>query len=442
MSSGQKTGAGKKPGAVKNANAGKKPGAVKNADAGPKAANWPQTADGVADWESVFEHSKTGLVSLVRQAGSEHALKACATVIIKSLFTRQGDENISRHYFEILEGIVPKKGDKKKFDIHALQSETIDLLRLIKNDRVQRAEAYLQNKKAKETEKEKGKERRNIHETEGDFSSKDLFSLVFIEIFKKRFSTMHQGVVQDGQLPFVLSKRFSDYFMDIIREHFIPELLPRCRAMFEAIEALPIKERRAVMDKTMLSREGRERVWVVWCGVWKLLTEQQEIPEEPKSKTEQKGLFSVFKKKKEKHGWEIEELTHEEWLEEKARIEKSNVLAENIWSALRAENENYLPPLDGDRKLLMDLYARSPDGLRKHMDILLQYARENKNVAKSFDDYQAGKDIDLSLLSLCYRLPDLFLHEQKILKKMSGGFDKTRRRMRLPLTSRYLSEFM
>jgi len=405
-------------------------------------SDWPQTPDGVADWDVVFEHPKTGFITLVRQASSRTALKACAGVIITSLFTRKGDEKISQHYFETLEEIVPEQQPPEDKDIKVLQGEVIGLLRLIKNDRIERANAYLEKKKKEAEEREKGQERRNINETEGDFSSQDLFTQVFLEIFNRRFLMLQKGISQEEKLPFILSKRFSEYFLSVVREHFVPEILPRCRAMFEAIEALPMKERRAVMDKTMLSRDGRERVWVVWCGVWKLLTEQQELPEKPEEESGKKGLFSVFKKKKERHGWEQEELTMEEWLEEKNRIEAANELAENIWSALTAENDDYIAPLDEDKKMLMDIYARSPDGIQKHMDILLGYARESEHVAKSFDDYQDGKDIDLSLLSLCYRLPDLFLHEQKILKKMSGGFDKTRRRMRLPTVTRYLSDYM
>jgi len=113
-------------------------------------AKWPQTPDGVTDWEFVFEDTNEGFIPLVMMASSPVILKECATVIVQQLFTREDDGIHVMKYIIDLDEIIPEASenytDVKLID--AMKSRTADLLREIKADRKKKADAYLQRKAA------------------------------------------------------------------------------------------------------------------------------------------------------------------------------------------------------------------------------------------------------------------------------------------------------
>ena len=49
---------------------------------------FPQTPDGVTDWEKVFEDPDQGLVAAIRTAQTSDNLRACMMIVIRQLFTR------------------------------------------------------------------------------------------------------------------------------------------------------------------------------------------------------------------------------------------------------------------------------------------------------------------------------------------------------------------
>ena len=53
---------------------------------------FPQTPDGVTDWEKVFEDPDQGLISVIRTAQTSENLRACMMIVIRQLFTRDDDE--------------------------------------------------------------------------------------------------------------------------------------------------------------------------------------------------------------------------------------------------------------------------------------------------------------------------------------------------------------
>ena len=57
-----------------------------------KKPAFPQTAEGVTDWEKVFEDPEHGLVTLIQDAQSQEALRACTLIVIQQLFTRKNDQ--------------------------------------------------------------------------------------------------------------------------------------------------------------------------------------------------------------------------------------------------------------------------------------------------------------------------------------------------------------
>ena len=121
------------------------------ADANQK---WPKTPDGTTDWEVVFESATSGFVPLVAQARTSEALGQCTKLIIHKLFTRDADGAMVEKFIADLDAIV--SGVSEAGELAETRERVIGLLREIKDDRLQRAEAYIARKKS-----EKAGERRH-----------------------------------------------------------------------------------------------------------------------------------------------------------------------------------------------------------------------------------------------------------------------------------------
>lgn|GEM_PF-2159128 len=108
---------------------------------------FPQTPDGVTDWEKVFEDPDRGILKLIRDAHSREALRACVLVVIEKLFTRKNDQLEIARLKKQLDGILEEAGDGVPTD------EVVALLREVKGHREQRARDYLKEKETKARER-------------------------------------------------------------------------------------------------------------------------------------------------------------------------------------------------------------------------------------------------------------------------------------------------
>jgi len=115
---------------------------------GEKATSWPLTAEGVPDWESVFEDPKTGFIALIRSAHSPTTLKACAAVVVQQLFTRDRDSMNIMKYILDLEHVLPNSDDKKitEEDLDEMRDAASGFLRAIKEDRILKSQEYLKKR--------------------------------------------------------------------------------------------------------------------------------------------------------------------------------------------------------------------------------------------------------------------------------------------------------
>ena len=109
--------------------------------------NWPKTADGTTDWEEVFENATSGFVPLIAQARTAAALGQCTKLVINELFTRDSDGAMVERFTADLDLIV--SGVTEVDELAETRERAIGLLREIKADRLQRAEAYVARKKSK-----------------------------------------------------------------------------------------------------------------------------------------------------------------------------------------------------------------------------------------------------------------------------------------------------
>ncbi len=118
---------------------------------------WPQTADGVTDWESVFEDSKMGFIVLIRSAHTPGTLKDCATVVVQQLFTRDDDAMTVMKFIIDLEAILPDSEGNTftEEEVAGMRDAVGDFLRTIKQDRIEKAQEYLA-KRSKDGERRSG----------------------------------------------------------------------------------------------------------------------------------------------------------------------------------------------------------------------------------------------------------------------------------------------
>ena len=110
--------------------------------------DWPQTAEGVTDWEFVFENKENGFIPLILEASSILALKECTFLVIQQLFSRDNDSENIMKFFMLLNEIIPESQEQNtdKQSVLAMRTETQKLLRNIKNERIKHAKEYLKRK--------------------------------------------------------------------------------------------------------------------------------------------------------------------------------------------------------------------------------------------------------------------------------------------------------
>ena len=106
-------------------------------------ADWPQTPDGTTDWEFVFEDSQQGFIQLVMQSPNTEILRQTTTVVIEKLFTRRHDaDEVARLKTQLTVILSDTK------DLGVQQQGVTDLLRTIKDTRIEKARIYVERKKA------------------------------------------------------------------------------------------------------------------------------------------------------------------------------------------------------------------------------------------------------------------------------------------------------
>ena len=109
-----------------------------------KKPAFPQTKDGVTDWEQVFESPEDGLIALIGSASSVEGLRQCTLLVIRKLFTRDNDQLEVARLTRQLDALIIQQGDLAP--IEQLSQAVIGLLRQIKDERIRFAREYLASK--------------------------------------------------------------------------------------------------------------------------------------------------------------------------------------------------------------------------------------------------------------------------------------------------------
>ena len=105
-------------------------------------STWPKKPTGVIDWEAVFEHPEVGLISLISDARSIHTLRESTIFVIKHLYARKDDPEHVKSFVSELKVLLPDEAPEET--LPKITKSVIVILRQIKNERIQKAEEYVQ----------------------------------------------------------------------------------------------------------------------------------------------------------------------------------------------------------------------------------------------------------------------------------------------------------
>lgn len=150
------------------------------AQAEVKKPDWPQTPDGTIDWETVFEDPKTGIIPALSAANNKDALHKGTVAVIRQLFTRKNDEIQVERFLKELTVIVGEVQGSEDFP--KMQEAILNLLRRIKDGRVEKAAAHVANQKkeAAQDAKRKRKKKKDLARRAGEAEKQKAKTLLMI----------------------------------------------------------------------------------------------------------------------------------------------------------------------------------------------------------------------------------------------------------------------
>ena len=385
--------------------------------------------DGTVDWETFFDAPDTGIISMVNSAAKVDGLAKIMTVVIDHLFQRQDDGELREGYHRMVREIVyPSDGGTR--DIATIRRAVVAMLGQIKEEQIQKREAYLAAEASGVVSGAPAKEK-DAHE-----SFIDMLCLSMRARFDALSRQDAENVPSAGKPPYFVSPEFADHFEDILRAEFFPELAGQAKALIHQANEKPAQERETFLSETLGGRKYRETLQEIWKTVWHDLVEEKETPDKPKK--EKAGLVkSMLKKREDVRPWKRKELTPEQWEKAVEEIKAGNARARRVWTDISRDSDSYHPPEEGDKEVLMGLFGRTAEGIEKQMTALHQIASQGASTA-AFDQYAQGRNLDMTLVAVSYRYPGLFLGEKGFLKQVLKGYDDHGRDLAFPQVQRFL----
>ncbi len=126
----------------------------------PEKSTWPPTIDGTTDWEVLFENDEQGLFAIVSATQTPAQLKQITEDIIRALFSRKRDQPILDKVTAFLEKLIPEDASEDRFPV--MQVTVKELLCKIKENRIERAAAYVEKKAKRKKSNKKNNRRPNL----------------------------------------------------------------------------------------------------------------------------------------------------------------------------------------------------------------------------------------------------------------------------------------
>ncbi len=405
-------------------------------------ASWPRTPEGTIDWESVFEDDENGLIPAISGAKKTELLIDCAVAVTEALFSRSSDESIRAGFTSKLASIAMSSSSE---DIEVVLAKVISFLRLIKKDRIERANAWIEycakrNASTAPTE-DVGEDHVNQLK-EG--SPERIFAGIFCDMLDASCQAIWGGVPQepldDKKIPFILSSEFTLRMQKVVRSEFLPTIIQKCRHIISAAQRANTDDKEQFLRLKMSEDEVRRELWDAWESTWDEVMIEAHMPSEPK--IEKKGVLGSLVNAVKSMSDVDQEDPLETWKDEVEIVKMQQATVHEIWEYLTAPSPIFEVPLDADKPILKKMFARHPGLIRDQISALNQISEQSSSVGQAFDSYASGKDLQFALLSVSYQDPDTYLRDHMVLKAMLRGMRKNEREYALPLIVRYLGDYI
>jgi len=394
---------------------------------------WPRCPDGTVDWKHVFENTDNGLIPIIEQARKPETLIDCTAMIVQSLFTREGDEDIRAHYTQELAKLALSNGDS--IDTRAERVSII--LREIKEDRMARASEWALHKAEREAVRAASKDIAVPTTEDGDshtpsqMHTKDENEMIFedgiCDFLDQRFQAMWGGVTQeplDGhKISFTVSSDFARKYEEVVREVIMGWMLDKSRPYVREISRLESTERRSYFNEQLNDKKTRKELWNIWKLAWEKYMTEQKIPAKPVQK--KGGLLGSLTSAVKDAMSDQAEYNLQDWEFDVETADSHNAFVRLIKDKLFSESDVYVSPTEADSEFLMGIFGLSAAGLRKQISSILQIAQEEETAGRVFESYASGKNLELALIAVSYQNPDIFLSgEKKMLPHLLAGKKK------------------
>ncbi len=154
-----------------------------------KKSEWPSSSEGTTDWQALFEDQETGLLAVVSASKTPAQLKQQTDAVIRAIFTRERDLQVLGKLTVFLEKLIPEDASQERLPV--LKATVRQLLVKIKENRIERAAAFVKKKNKKSRRKKSnGKNNRRPNIIIG-FFRRNADALIFL------FSLLSRGTSAD-----------------------------------------------------------------------------------------------------------------------------------------------------------------------------------------------------------------------------------------------------
>ena len=408
-------------------------------------------ADGTVDWDAFFDAPPHGVIPMILGAKTARALNRCSLTVVESLFSRAGDADLRIELLDLLNTVIPDN-DNDPAALDKAKRKLTRILRHIRDDRKARAEAYAGKRAALAEDDDRRTDEvgemfdenhpwpPDLDALAADPNPTPLFAYLFWLEIRQRLDALRMGARVEEiaavrePVPFLLSPAFADHFGHIVAAEIAPLVAEKARTIIRQARLLQGPARVDKMRTQIADVDYRHRLWSAWQEAWPERTEAQKLPRRPIRK-KQSGLGLLGGKPGKSA------MTLEEWKTACKRLRIANKRAEAVWAAIARPSPDYEAPGDDDRRVLMELFGRSPAGLRKEVEAVRQIAEQGGEMGRSFDTYRKDRHPDLGIVAACFRYPELLLGRKRPLPLMLRSYRGEALDKNLPYTVRYFGDY-
>ncbi|MHA1598336.1 MAG: hypothetical protein ACTSV1_06400 [Alphaproteobacteria bacterium] len=125
----------------------------------PDKNNWPETADGVTDWQKLFDDETDGLIAVVSAAQTPVQLKQQTEIIIRQIFSRESDRPVIGKAMGALDRLIPENAGQERLAV--MLASVIKMFEKAKENRIHRAAVFVEKEKERIAREKQAKQKKS-----------------------------------------------------------------------------------------------------------------------------------------------------------------------------------------------------------------------------------------------------------------------------------------